>query len=199
VNVTDTTALPAQGESRPLRADARRNRERIVNAARAVFAEQGRDAQMDDVARRAKVGVGTVYRHFPTKEALFTALVEDKFIRLKAIVDEHADAADPGEAFFASLWRFAELMAEDRTLHDVLRDYPHEVHARRTGLFDEMAALIDRAKAAGALREDFRTEDLPVVMCGAGSAMQMAGCDHERFRRYFSMVLDGLRPAPTAA
>ncbi len=145
------------------------------------------------------MGVGTVYRHFPTKEALFTALVEDKFLRLLAIVREHADIEDPGEAFYASLWRFADMMAEDRTLHDVLRDYPHEVHARSVGLYQEMAALIDRAKAAGAVREDFRPDDLPVVMCGAGSAMQMAGCDQERFRRYFGMVLDGLRPASDAA
>ncbi len=199
MNVTDTTSLPGTADARPLRADARRNRERVVKAARAVFAEYGRDAQMDDVARRAKVGVGTVYRHFPTKEALFAALIEDKFLRLLAVVEEHEAIEDAGEAFYRSLWRFAELMAEDRTLHDVLRDYPHEEHARRVGLFDKMAALIDRAKAAGAVRPDFRPEDLPVVMCGAGAALQMAGCDHERFRRYFAMVLDGLRPTTDAA
>src|SRR3954465_6174363 len=85
-------------EERPLRADARRNRTAIVKAARAVFAKYGRDAQMDDVARRAKVGVGTLYRHFPTKDALLAAIVEDKFERLAAMTREAMAMEDPWEA-----------------------------------------------------------------------------------------------------
>src|ERR1700710_2460976 len=78
----------AATEERPLRADARRNREKVLTAARAVFSEHGRDAQMDDVARRASVGVGTVYRHFPTKEALIEALVVDSFERLAGLATD---------------------------------------------------------------------------------------------------------------
>src|SRR5919202_1474542 len=80
-----TFTAMSQVAERPLRADARRNRERVIAAARAVFAEQGRDAPMDDVARRAEVGVGTVYRHFPTKEALLRAVAEDAFARISAV------------------------------------------------------------------------------------------------------------------
>jgi len=198
VNVTDTVSSRDELIPRPMRADARRNRERIVRAAREVFAQYGRDAQMDDVARRAKVGVGTVYRHFPTKEALFEALIEDKFLRLKAIVEEHANAEDGGAAFDAAMWRFAELMAEDRALHSVLQDLPHAEYAERSGLRPLADGLLERAKAAGALRPDFTVDDIPVVMCGAGSAIQMVGGDTERFRRYFARVLDGLRPGAAA-
>ena len=89
---------------RPLRADARRNRERVLTAARAVFAEQGREAQMDDVARHAEVGVGTVYRHFPTKEALIEAVAIDSFERVTAKAQEALELDDPWEAFTSTLW-----------------------------------------------------------------------------------------------
>ena len=88
----------SQVADRPLRADARRNRERVIAAARAVFAEHGRDAQMDDVARRAGVGVGTVYRHFPTKEALLVALALDAFERVVAEARRALENPDPWEA-----------------------------------------------------------------------------------------------------
>src|SRR3954462_12789547 len=85
--------------TRPLRADARRNRERVLTAARAVFAEAGREAQMDDVARRAMVGVGTVYRHFPTKEALIEAIALDAFEQIAQRAREALEQADPWEGF----------------------------------------------------------------------------------------------------
>src|SRR5918996_6567887 len=84
---------------KPLRADARRNRERVLKAARAVFADQGIDAQIDDVAKRAKVGVGTVYRHFPTKEALVDAIVRERFEELAGYAQEALERADAWEAF----------------------------------------------------------------------------------------------------
>src|SRR5687768_11863989 len=112
--MTETSApLPLPG-ARPLRADARRNRERVIKAARAVFAEQGRDAQVDDVARRAKVGVGTVYRHFPTKEALLEALVRDRFAQLAEWALEALEEEDAWAAFERVVWRGAELHAGDR-------------------------------------------------------------------------------------
>src|SRR6201991_4974801 len=90
--------------TKPLRADARRNRERVLTAARAAFAEHGREAQMDDVARRAGVGVGTVYRHFPTKEALVNALALDLFEKLVQGAREALAIEDPWEAFTQALW-----------------------------------------------------------------------------------------------
>src|SRR3954465_2303509 len=100
---------------RPLRADARRNRERVITAAGAVFAEHGRDAQMDDVAKRAGVGVGTVYRHFPTKEALIEALAMDRFERILAAGREALLNPDAWAAFSGALWAGAALTASDRS------------------------------------------------------------------------------------
>src|ERR1041384_5426357 len=99
--------LVAPGD-RPLRADARRNREKVLQAARSVFSEHGRDAQMDDVARRAGVGVGTVYRHFPTKEALIEALMVAAFQTIADEAHRALDIEDPWEAFTSVLWRGAE-------------------------------------------------------------------------------------------
>jgi AcrR family transcriptional regulator len=92
-----------RGRERPLRADARRNRERVLDAARDCFARHGLDAQMDDIARAAKVGVGTVYRHFPTKEALAEAIAADHFDHLAASAREALENPDPWEGFSAFL------------------------------------------------------------------------------------------------
>ena len=120
--------LVVPGE-RPLRADARRNREKVLEAARAVFSEQGRDAQMDDVARRAGVGVGTVYRHFPTKEALIEALMVAAFETIAAAAEAALEVEDPWEAFTSVLWRGAETMAGDRALSEVFASIPGATEA----------------------------------------------------------------------
>src|SRR4051794_25185236 len=105
--------------ARPLRADARRNRERVLMAAREVFGEQGREAQMDDVARRAMVGVGTVYRHFPTKEALIDSLVLETFERIIAVAVEQLEHADqPWDALVRTMWAGAEMLAGDRSMSE---------------------------------------------------------------------------------
>src|SRR5215813_1849416 len=109
---------------RPLRADARRNRERVLAAAREVFAEQGREAQMDDVARKAGVGVGTVYRHFPTKMALIDALAKDAFERIAAAAEEQLARtdADPWEVLTEVVWAGAQVMVGDRVIADVMAE-----------------------------------------------------------------------------
>jgi AcrR family transcriptional regulator len=183
-------------EPRPLRADARRNRERIVTAARAVFSEQGREAQMDDVARRAGVGVGTVYRHFPTKDALIEGLVTAKFERLELWAQEALEVEDPWAAFEQMMWRSAEQMARDRTLFQVLSAEPELVERianARVGLTVAMAEVMRRAQAAGALRADIRVEDIGPVMCGVGGAMQMCMTTGGDWKRFFGFVIDGLR------
>ena len=147
--------LVAPGD-RPLRADARRNREKVLAAARAVFSEHGRDAQMDDVARRAGVGVGTVYRHFPTKEALIEALMVAAFEAIAEKAEAALEVEDPWEAFSSVLWRGAEIMAADRALSEVFASIPGAMESAMPtveGLTETMAKLIARAQAAGVLRD----------------------------------------------
>lgn len=187
--------LVAPGE-RPLRADARRNREKVLEAARAVFSEQGREAQMDDVARRAGVGVGTVYRHFPTKEALIEALMVAAFESIAAAAEAALEIEDPWEAFASVLWAGAEIMAGDRALSEVFASIPGATAAVMPsveGLNDTMAELIRRAQAAGALREDLLIDDVPMVMCGIGSATKKEHRCADAWRRHLAIVLDGMR------
>jgi len=187
--------LVAPGE-KPLRADARRNREKVLAAARAVFSDAGRDAQMDDVARRAGVGVGTVYRHFPTKEALIEALMVAAFETIAEAAEAALEVEDPWEAFTIPLWTGAETMAGDRALSEVFASIPgatESVMPAVEGLTETMTVLIRRAQAAGVLREDMLVDDIPMLMCGIGAATKKEHRCGEAWRRHLSIVLDGLR------
>jgi AcrR family transcriptional regulator len=188
--------------ARPLRADARRNRERVLTAARAVFAEQGREAQMDDVARHAEVGVGTVYRHFPTKEALIEALALDSFERVTAKAQEAlATIEDPWEALTQTLWAGAEILAADRALSELMALIPGPITAGapvEAELNAAMNKLIRRAQDAGALRPDVILDDIPMLMCGVGSATRKEHRCPDAWRRHMTIVIDGLR-APNAS
>jgi len=197
--------LVAPGE-KPLRADARRNREKVLIAARGVFSEHGRDAQMDDVARRAGVGVGTVYRHFPTKEALIEALMVAAFETIAEAAEAALAIEDPWEAFATPLWTGAETMAADRALSEVFASIPGAMESAMPtveGLTETMAVLIARAQAAGVLREDMIVDDIPMLMCGIGAATKKEHRCAAAWRRHLAIVLDGLRadgasgPLPT--
>jgi AcrR family transcriptional regulator len=186
----------APTDERPLRADARRNRQKVLAAARAVFAEHGREAQMDDVARRAEVGVGTVYRHFPTKEALIEALMVDSFQAIAAQATAALEIEDPWEAFTSVLWRGAEIMAADRALSEVFASIPGAMEQAMPtveGLQESMARIMARAQAAGVLREDAVIDDIPMLMCGIGSATRKEHRCATPWRRHLTIVLDGLR------
>lgn len=111
---------PEQAPERTLRADARRNREAVLAAAKTLFAEHGFETQMPDVAKAAKVGVGTVYRHFPTKEDLIVALADDRFLRLAERAREALEEDDAWEAFEGFMRFSAEIQAEDRCLCEVM-------------------------------------------------------------------------------
>ena len=179
---------------KPLRADARRNRERVLTAARAVFAEHGREAQMDDVARSAGVGVGTVYRHFPTKEALVQALALDLFEGLLRGAREAMALEDPWEAFTQALWTGGNLLASDRAFTEIasMAEMPisPEMQSELNGIFRE---LMQRAQAAGRLRTDIVLDVIPMVMCGIGAATAKPHCCPEAWRRHLTIVIDGLR------
>jgi AcrR family transcriptional regulator len=179
---------------RPLRADAKRNRERIIDAARQVFAEQGADAQVDDIARAAGVGVGTVYRHFPHKEALLGELVAAKFRAFAENAERALEVEDPWEAFAGLLRANAEMCARDLGVQHALAREPAawRLAADELARLRELSGrLIDRAQRAGALRGDFAVEEIPMLMCGLSSTMGIAGYD---WRRHLEILLDGLRP-----
>lgn len=182
-----------------LRADAVRNREKVLTAARAAFAEHGSAAQMEDVARRAGVGVGTVYRHFPTKQALAEALVEERFARILDHQRVLLDEPDPWRAIERSFEFCATTQEQDRGVADALatlaggaaispaRPPDHQ----RDDLMAATEAMLARARAAGAIRPDLRAEDMPPLYCGLASVVQAGVAD---WRRYVELLLDGLRP-----
>jgi AcrR family transcriptional regulator len=181
---------------KPLRADARRNRAKVLEAARKEFAERGRDAQIDDVARRAKVGVGTVYRHFPTKTALLNALVSDKFDAIAEFARERLDDDDPWQALQDVLWFGGGRGAGDRGFAEIMaarNQEPIEKGPGEEAVAEIVAELIKRAQAAGKMRTDVTIDDIPLLMCGVGSASGMPHPCPDAWRRHLGIVLDGLR------
>jgi AcrR family transcriptional regulator len=183
-------SLDTEELTRPLRADARRNRERVLKAARAVFSASGREAHLDDVARRARVGVGTVYRHFPTKEALLEALAREQFELLTQWALEAEQEPDAWVAFNAMIWRGAELQASDRALMEAVAEFKPSVAQQAEELHASVERLVRRAQEQGEMRPDATGGDVQLMMCGLGSVMQMGG---DGWRRYLTVMLDGLR------
>jgi AcrR family transcriptional regulator len=190
-----TFSIISELVDKPLRADARRNRQKVLAAARAVFAEQGVDAQMDDVARRADVGVGTVYRHFPTKDALLKALTDELFDVLAAHARETLALDDPWEAFERTLWFGAEKTAGDRAFAEIVgaaKGMPIACPGQQA-LLGTTGELMRRCIEAGQMRPDAMLDDIPLLMCGIGSASAMPHSRPEAWRRHLRIVLDGLR------
>jgi AcrR family transcriptional regulator len=193
---TKTESPPALEVERTQRADARRNRERVLVAARGQFAANGLEAQMDDIARAADVGVGTVYRHFPTKEALLEALAADRFIRLAEWAREALEAPDGWEGFCDFLRRSAELGANDRLLSEAMaeRDAFQGAQREKEELMEATAALVERAQATGELRAEIGAQDIAMLMCGLGRATGPGSFDHAMsWERYLEIIIAGLR------
>jgi AcrR family transcriptional regulator len=189
-------AAPAE---RAMRADARRNRERILGAARLAFAESGRDVQIDEVAERAGVGIGTMYRHFPTKAALAGALAREHFEAICAIAEDALGApGTPAERFESMIWDAARLAERDAAIAEVMSVETEDVFAyveepleRLMGL---TAQLVDAAVKSGELRPDASAEDIPPIMCGLGQVISTAGFrPGAGWQRYLTIALDGLR------
>ena len=175
---------------KPLRADARRNRERILRAARRVFADQGMHSQIDDVAKRAKVGVGTVYRHFPTKEALLDALVREHFEEIAGFAREAVEHEDAWEGFCELMWRASEHNAQDMAFCEAIASSDKTTIIEEVGLMASTRALIERSKRLGRMRADATEDDVAIMMIGASAVMRLYP---EAWRRHITLVLDGLR------
>jgi AcrR family transcriptional regulator len=190
------TAIETES-ARPLRADARRNRERILDGAREVFAECGADAQMDDVARRAGVGVGTVYRHFPTKEALLGELVRQKFRIFTANAREALERAGEPFAIFADLLRRnAEVCVRDAAIRHALAGFEEHISMHAQSELQELilptTELIERAQRTGSMRPDITVNDIPMLMCGVSATMAQTGPGVD-WHRHLELVIDMLR------
>jgi AcrR family transcriptional regulator len=189
-------AETSPGADRVLRADARRNREAVLAAARKLLAARGLDAQMPDIANAAKVGVGTVYRHFPTKDHLVAALVAQRFERLAQKAREGLEAEDAWEGLCDFIRFSAQIQADDRGLCEVMGSRPEVMHAASlaVGLPELCDRLVKRAQRSGELRRDLAWEDIPMIACGLGRITQdtvspAAG----RWPRLVEIILDGLR------
>ncbi|WP_328466995.1 TetR/AcrR family transcriptional regulator [Actinoplanes sp. NBC_00393] len=185
-------------EVRPLRRDAQRNRERILEAAREVFAARGFAATLDDVAHHAGVGVGTVYRRFPTKEALVEAVFTDRLEDLVTLAEEALAAPSAWDGLTDFLRRSARMHASDRGLRDAAlsMDEHHFVTAGEH-LVPLLEQLMDRAHAEGTLRPDAGFRDFPIIMAMVTDlAQHSAECRPGLYERYLELVLDGLRARP---
>ncbi|MEV6136614.1 helix-turn-helix domain-containing protein [Nocardia sp. NPDC051990] len=180
-------------EPRPLRADARRNRDRVLAAAQEAFAAEGISVPLDEIARRAGVGAGTVYRHFPTKEALFEAAITDRVERMIAYARELATAADPGKAFFDFLDRMATEGTVKRDLAEAVGVDSPEHRKPAHDLRVAIAQLLTHAQQSGAVRRDIDIDDLMRVVKGTFLAANSANTTANQRRRAFAIVFDGLR------
>jgi AcrR family transcriptional regulator len=196
----------------PLRRDAAANRERILDAARRLFADHGLEASMDEIARAAGVGAGTLYRRFPTKEALLDAILGDVLDRYHAFAQEALQQDDAFAGLEHLLERAVRLQLENRAFLDILalrlRDEPQlaETRERIRPLVDR---LVVRGQEQGTLRADLAPADVQVLLWELGRVVETtATCGTELWRRYLALMLDGLRadaartlphPPPTLA
>jgi AcrR family transcriptional regulator len=177
---------------RPLRADAQRNREKVLRAARDAFAASGYGVPLDDIAALAGVGPGTVYRHFPSKEDLFAAVVTTRLGDLIADARALAGDPDPGRAFFSFLDRFRQEAMAKRDLPDAIAipgTLQGDLHAA-------LEVLLRRAQQAGAVRPDITTPDVIALLKGVLGAINDApqgAADQDRVARLLAVVTEGLR------
>jgi AcrR family transcriptional regulator len=189
-----------------LRRDAERNRQRILDAARRMFAERGLEASLDDVAHAAGVGVGTVYRRFPNKARLVEALFEQGVDELVTEATAAAVQPDSWRALVTLVEMLCGPMSADRAFREVLLGSPLAVHlvvGARDRVLGVIAEVVERAKADGTLRPDVEPGDIAAInMMLAGAADLWGSSRPDLWRRYLGIILDGLRtdtPSPLPA
>ena len=191
----------AQGASRTLRADARRNRARIIEAARTLFAERGVEVPFDDVSDRAEVGVATLYRHFPTREALVSAVFEAKLLTYVDVIEAALREPDPWTGFCAYIEHICAMQATDRGFTDVITmalSGSEEARRMRERAHLKAGEVIRRAQEAGALREDFVPEDVLLLqMANAGVVHATRDAAPHAWRRMVAFLLESFRAGHT--
>jgi AcrR family transcriptional regulator len=195
--VTDTDL------ERPLRADAARNRELILQTARRCFAERGLSVTLNDIAHEAGVGVGTVYRRFADKDSLIEALLATKFEAMNDAAARAAAETDPREALRVYLTGVFEFRARDRALADAIvragRARPSIVH-ERDRLERQVSTIIERAERAGVVRAGFDYRDLPMLTAMVGAVADSTRAhDPDAWRRYAEVLIEGILPGGTDA
>ncbi|QFS89908.1 HTH-type transcriptional repressor Bm3R1 [Mycobacterium sp. THAF192] len=183
-----------------LRRDAERNRRRIIEAARELCATRGLEATLNEVAHHANLGVGTVYRRFPTKEALFEAIFEDGVDQLVALAETALEAENSWEGFAWFVQQMTELTATDRGLREVAFSRAccgGRVDAGRTRLEPVVTRLVARAQRDGYLRPEIRSTDVPLLGLMAGAVSEYSdGLSADLWRRYVAILLQGMRCQP---
>jgi AcrR family transcriptional regulator len=181
-------------DQRALRADARRNRERILAAGRELFARSGPEAQMDEIATHAGVGIGTIYRHFPTKAALLTEMVRVRFQEFSEIAMSVEDL-DPRAVVENVMRRSAEAVEGDAgfQLAMMMSDELawEGIEAQKAALAESVTRVIARAVDAGAVRQDFTFDDFAMLMCGLTATMYYKPGSAD-WRRHLELILDGV-------
>jgi AcrR family transcriptional regulator len=190
------TARPAT-PTRPLRSDAQANRDRIVAAARVALATDGIEVSVEEIARRAVVGMGTLYRHFPTKEDLVDAVLEDTFDEIVGAAEQALTEEDAWRGLCGFFEHFFALHVNNRGLKDILATQAHgreRADAMRARMRPLIRRLVKRAQEQGALRADFAPEDMPFVIWSVGRVIEETrGVAPELWRRHLGFLLDGLR------
>ncbi len=188
-------STPAPG--RPLRKDAERNRQRILAAARDLFAQRGVEPNLNDIAHHAGVGVGTVYRRFATKEELIEAIFEDGLDQIAALAQTALQHDDPWHGFAWFVNTMCELTATDRGLREIAFSKSYagaRVDAAQERLGPILTKVVERAQNDGSLRQDVSFTDMPIISLLAGTVSEFAGhVDPSLWRRYVAILLDGMR------
>jgi len=181
---------------RPQRADARRNRAKVLAAAEEVFASEGLAVPIDEVARRAGVGVGTVYRHFPTKEALFEAIVVARLEALVERAEELTTSGDPGTAMFTFISELVDLAVQKKDLTEELARAGVQSEQLIAGVKERLEqgfeVLLRRAQAVGAVRQDINRTDVSALVMGTCMAASQHGCSGAT-QRLVGVLCDGFR------
>jgi len=197
--MTDLAPHAGQPSERPLRADAQRNRDRILEVARETFTQEGLGVPVDLIAERANVWVGTFYRHFPNKEVLAGAILASRLESLIGEAEQLESAPDPGDAFFGFLRLMAERSSADMALADAFTEAGYDVKSGsaefKQRLLQTLGRMLGRAQASGAVRADLTSSDVLALMaasCMATGRFGLSGADRDRV---LGVVFDGLRPA----
>lgn len=201
-------ALATPTESRPLRRDAERNRRLILSAAKVVFAQRGLDVSLDEVAKEAGLGVGTVYRRFPNRDALIGALYDDMVVSIKRIADEALALPRAWDGLVHFMTDMLATQAHDKGLRDTMiaqelhldEHDPQKGQAVREIVQPMLYALVERAQREGDLRADLAPTDIAVLLITAVTMLELtAPVSPDNWRRHLAVMIDGLRARPDGA